>query len=118
MEDVKYDYYFNRINALCSDYEDIFIFTEFLCPELERTINQILNDRGDYLEILEYVFKKLDVNRKAQFLCYVLSTELDIFSDWYLDILKIAKDDEDFVVSGRAKSIYNLYKEDFDKVEK
>lgn len=58
-----------------------------------------------------------NINDKYLILSSLLDTNINIFEKWYLKYLNECINSNDITIKMKAKAIYDLYEEDFKKVE-
>lgn len=58
-----------------------------------------------------------NINDKYLILSSLLDTDINIFENWYLKYLNECINSDDITIKMKAKAIYDLYEEDFKKVE-
>lgn len=114
MKNKQLDRYVTKLKALCGNDFDDYIFHKFILKDLEKTVKKILKRKRCEYD-LEYIYKQLNSYERVNFMCYTLSTNLNIFEGWYLLLLKISMYEEDIVEHSRATDIFNLYEEQFKK---
>lgn len=73
--------------------------------------------KKDYFDnFYSWLFLKLNDCEKSTLLSIILSSNIDIFNTWYTKSLKFCINSDDIVLSNKAKDIYDLYSERFDKI--
>lgn len=58
-----------------------------------------------------------NINDKYLILSSLLDTNINVFEKWYLKYLNECINSNDITIKMKAKAIYDLYEEDFKKVE-
>lgn len=110
---------YENISRVCYGSESDWITNKFLIPYFEETLSEIITQQEDYKEILEYVFIKLDNNAKDNFLKYMISSDLNCFTGWFLNIINIVREEnEDYVISNFVNDFYKMNKKYFDLIGK
>lgn len=68
-------------------------------------------------EILEGIFSNLTEGEKIEGLLEIGSSDLNIFTRWFILLLELCKKSSDTYVAKRAENFYNFYKKSFDEVK-
>ena len=81
---------------------------------------QFLNEKCKNLIYTKYILKsfdKLDDNQRLNLILSILSSEMDIFTTWYKEILNKSLKSSDVVLSSRAQDIFELYSDKFKEIK-
>ena len=113
MRESRKNKYLMKIKYLCDDFDDQ-VLTNYILKDLEKTINKILKDKEGE-NILNQIYQSLNSYERVNFMCYILSTNLNVFNNWYLHLLMISFTSNDIVEQSRSKEIYGLYEKQFNE---
>lgn len=116
------------------------VFDDFLeqpatemIKDIKRIINDVEEDDDLYDDFIEFIKEKSDTivfesaivrffnedsqySKKVTFLNMILSSDINIFCNWFENILNISKLSPNRALSRRANDILNYYSEAFNKV--
>lgn len=104
---------FSNIMILLNEYIDDIdnYFDDFESLFLEKLQTSYFN------EFFDWIIKNEKEKYLIQIVSILLNTDIDIFSLWYVKGLEKCINSDSCIISERAKSIYNLYKNKFEEVK-
>lgn len=116
------EYYVPIFEVLCSQIGTLDSFE--YCPydiadSLEKdfckNLNKILKLKN-YKNIIKGIFDRLKPWYQREFIFEILGSDINIFCDWYVELLDICMKSEDCMIAGQSKGLNDLYKVKFDEI--
>ena len=124
---------FNKSLSSSREFSTLINENELSYDEFYRMISKYSNNDNDYEPLIQFLdekskntiyakyilksFDKLDDNQRLSLILSILSSEMDIFTTWYKEILNKSLKSSDVVLSSRVQDILDLYFDKFEEIK-
>lgn len=124
---------FNKSLSSSREFNTLINENELSYDEFYRMISKYSNNDNDYEPLIQFLnekskntiytkyilksFDELDDNQRLNLILSILSSEMNIFTSWYKEILTESLKSSDVVLSSRAQDILDLYSSKFEEIK-